>query len=177
MLIVYRQMVLIGVAGTLVLALTLSDMRASFSAIPHLNGWAMGGYVFTLVAIGYFPYATVGFALRSGVSPPLIAAHIVYQPVFAAIIGEVALGTLLKWYQYLGGAVAAGAVLLIVYHSLKHKNPLKTPPIVCGTLAEVMECGFHYQVASGNRMAEDHAGDVTPSEGRTEVASELDVIH
>jgi drug/metabolite transporter (DMT)-like permease len=117
--IVYRQMILVGVVGTMILAVVLTDLRAQFRSIPELNGWALSGFLFALLVMAYVPYATVGFALRSGVPSPLIAAHIIYQPVFAAVVGAIALGTVLRWYQYVGGVVAASAVVVTLWMGMR----------------------------------------------------------
>ena len=69
--------------------------------------------------------------------------------MFAAIIGEVALGTVLKWYQYVGGVVAAGAVLLVVYASLRVHGPVTITEGVA--LEAAMDGAGEAQAAGVNR--------------------------
>jgi drug/metabolite transporter (DMT)-like permease len=115
MLIVYRQMIVVGMVGTLILTLAVRG-RGAFEALGSAtDGWAIGGYVFAVVIMAYVPYAIVGFAMTCNVPPPLMAAHIIFQPVFTAVVSAIALGTVLKWYQYVGGVLAVAAVSITMY--------------------------------------------------------------
>ena len=123
MLIVYRQMIVVGTIGTLILCLIMSP--ESFQRLitsGSADGWAVGGYIFAVCVMAYVPYAIVGFAMQHNVPPPLMAAHIIYQPVFTAVVAGIALGTVLRWYQYLGGVVALSAVALSVWDGMRHRG-------------------------------------------------------
>ena len=126
MLIVYRQMSLIGVIGTLILCLVVSP--SSFSQLRTVTDpWAVGGFVYAVVVMSYVPYAIMGFSMSCNVPPPLTAAHVIFQPMFAAAIAAVALGTVLKWFQYVGGIAAVLAVSITVWNGMRRLQQAATP--------------------------------------------------